>query len=173
MRIVSITESSVDKACIVVSPHSVEQIVCSFGTLHRLLFGIIEFFFGQEDSFVEVHDSQVVEATEDIEMDVIFHEFELLVKGIVPNNLKVIHGYPVLFIPIKMFAHQQGESYIHLDCWNIFVDNFESGLVVTEGCHLIAELSYFTHHFSESEGLLLVFDLFEVLDNRLYQISGF
>lgn len=130
MRVVSITKSSVNKGVVVDGSHLIEEIVCIFGTFHGLLTRIIEFLHGEDDCLVEVEYAQIVEAAEDIEVDVIFHEFELLVEGVVPDYLHVIHYLPVILVPIQPLAHDQCEPHVHLDGRDELVDDFESGLVV-------------------------------------------
>ena len=172
MRIVSIREAGVNKTGIIEGPHPVEEVVGYFGTLHGLLFGAVEFLPRQEDRFIEVHDAQIVEATEDIVVDVILHELVLGVEGIVPGDLQVVNGQPVLLVPVQVLAHQNCVPQVHLKGWNVLVDDIHAGFVVVQGGHLVSELGYLVHHFSELKSDLLVLGLLEVLDHRLNEVGG-
>lgn len=124
MRIVSVTKTSIHKALVIDSSHFVEKIVGNFGTFHGLFSGIVQFLHGEVDCFVEVEDAKIVGAAEDIEMYLIFHEFELLVEGVVPNYFQIIDDRPILFVPVEPLAHDNSIAKIHLNGGNIFVDNF-------------------------------------------------
>ncbi len=104
---------------------------------------------GQEDRFVEVHDSNVVETAEDVEVDIVSHEFQGRVERVVPHDLKVIDCYAVLLVPVQVLAHHQSEFNVHLHGWNVLVDHVQGGLIVTEGGHLIAELGDLVHNLPE------------------------
>jgi hypothetical protein len=128
--IVSITESSVDKSLIIYSPHFIEQVKGSFCTFHRLFSRVVKFFSGQDDCLVKIENSEIIEAAKDIEMYFVFHEFELLVEGIIPNNFKIIDNWPILFVPIESLAHDDSIAEVHLDGRDILVNNFNGGLIV-------------------------------------------
>jgi len=80
MRKVGIRKPSVDETCIVVCAHSVEEIVSRLSAFHRIFFRTVQLIKTQKHRFVEIHYSQVVEAAKDVEVDVVFHEFELWVE---------------------------------------------------------------------------------------------
>ena len=171
MRIISIREASVNKTSIVEGPHPVEEVVCYFSTLHGFLFGAVELLSCQKNRFVEIHDAQIVETAEDIVVDIVLHEFVLGVEGVVPGDLQVVNGQPVILVPVQVLAHQNCVPQVHLDGWNVFVDDFHAGLVVVQGGHLVSELGYLVHHVSELKSDLLVLGLLEVLDHRLNEVG--
>jgi len=82
-------------------------------------------------------------------VDIVFDEFELRVEGVVPDYFNVINDRSVIFIPIKMFAHEQGESEVHLYGGNVFVDDVNVGLIVTDAGNFISELCDFGHGLSK------------------------
>lgn len=100
-----------------------EEVVGSFGTNHGLFFGAVQFLISQMGGLIEIHDSKIVEAAEDIVMDIILHKLKLRIEGIVPDNLQIVNGQAILFVPVQVLAHQKSVPQVHLKGWNIFVDD--------------------------------------------------
>lgn len=71
-----------------------------------------------------------------------------------------------------MLAHKQSESKIHLYCRDILIGYLYRGLIVGKGSHFVPELGDFVHNLSKSESPLLILDLLEILDDRLYEVGG-
>ena len=103
-------------------------------------------------------------------MNVVFHELELLVEGIVPHDFDIIDCKTVLFVPVQVFAHEESISEIHFDGWDVLVDHFDRRLVVAERGHLVPQLCDLKHHLSKCKRCLLVFNLLQILGDRLDQI---
>lgn len=157
---ICIRKSCIDKSRIVISSHSIEQIIGSFGTLHRLLFRAVKVLKAHMNCFIKVHDSQVVETAENIEMYIVFHELQLWVERVVPNNLQVINCNAKLFVPVEVFAHKHSVFDIHFNCWDVLVNYFDRRFVVLKRGNFISELSYLRHDLSEGKCSLLVLSLF-------------
>lgn len=80
MGVVGIAESCIYEGVVVDSPHLIEQIICNFGTLHRLFPRIIELLIGQQHCLVEIEYAEVVETAENIKIYIVLHELELRVE---------------------------------------------------------------------------------------------
>ena len=173
MGVVSIAESCVDEGLIVDSSHLIEEIICNFGTFHRLFARIVEFLIGQQDCLVEIEYAEVVETAKNIEVYIVFHEFELRVERIVPYDLHVIYHLSVIFVPIQPLGHDDGKANVHFYGGNELIGLFKGGLIVGQTCHLISQLSDLGYGLPESEGLLSGLHCFEIFADGLYEVSWF
>ena len=130
MGVVGIAESCIDEGVVVDSPHLIEQIICNFGTLHRLFPRIVELLIGQQHCLVEIEYAEVVETAENIKIYIVLHELELRVEWIVPHDLDIINHLTEVLVPVQSLAHDQREPHVHLYGRNVLVDYFDGGLVV-------------------------------------------
>lgn len=104
-------------------------------------------------------------------MDLVLHELQRRVEGVVPHDLKVVHRDPVIFVPVQVLAHQQGEPQVHLHRRDELVDHLEGGFIVAERGYFVSELSDLVHDLPEGSSLLLALHLFEVLDDRFNEVG--
>jgi hypothetical protein len=171
MRVVSVAEAGVDEGLVVDRPHAVEEVEGGLGALHGLLAGVVEFLHGEDDCLVEVEDAQVVEAAEDVEVDVVLHELQLRVERIVPHYLQVVHHLPVLLVPVQPLAHDQREPHVHLNRGDVLVHDLDRRLVVRKTRHLVPQLRDLRHRLPESQRCLRRLRSFQVVRDGLDEVS--
>ena len=121
MRIVGITEASIHEPWIEYSSHLIEKEGCSFCTLHGLLSSGDQFLHTAICCFVEVHDTQVIETTEYIKVNLTLHELQLWVERIIPNNIAILDSIPIFRVPVEVLSNEFCIPEVHLNHRYVFI----------------------------------------------------
>ena len=119
-------------------------------------------------------ESEVVEAAEDVVVDLIFHELHFGVEGVCPDDGEILDGLSVVGVPVEVFGDQEGEFGVHLDYLDVFVGDVGVGLGGHfQGCGFVSEIVDFGEGLSEGHCHLLGFVLLEVLYQGFDQVRRF
>lgn len=172
MRIVCIGKCWIDEAWVVHGSHLVEVVIRPFGELDSLFLGIDEILGAFHRCFIEVEDTQVIEAAENVEMDFRFTELDLGVERIGPCDVKVFYYASILGIPIKMLSNKPSVSDVHLDQRYVFIYDFDVRLVGKFQCtcfipQLIDRAKTIFHRQSRSRWI----SMFQILNQGLHDVG--
>lgn len=147
---VRITESCVLKTRVVNRSYLIEQVKRDLSRSYRLLLRIYQVFNAQQVGLVKVHHSDVVKATEHVILNLVFHEGDSRVEGIVPCQVKIINYGSEVFVPVQMFGESECVFGVHFDCWDVLVEDIDCNVSGKfEAANFVSELIDFSQIVSE------------------------
>lgn len=150
---VGIAESCVLKSWVVNCSYLVEQIKCNLCCLDRLFLCTHQILNAKKVSLVKIHDCDVVEAAENIVLDLIFHEGNSRIERVMPCQMEIIDNRSKILVPVEMFGKSECVFGIHFNSGNEFIEDIHCNVTGKfKVAYFISELIDFSEVVSEGHG---------------------